>query len=179
MLFLSADDFFVVQSQSQSFLSHSIYGISLILFYSNGCNHSNRFLPIFKSISNTTYGCQFGMINVSTNRHVIQMSQSTVTPLKFVPLLILYLNGHPYMIYDGPKEVYYIQTFISEISNSMSSKQQNQQNPNRHIQQGTIRNTKHVPEYLIGIGHTLVDDVTYLEFDGDSYIKPQPTKNPN
>ena len=43
-----------------------------------------------KQLPGTVTGCQFGMINVSKNKKTIRMSKNTITPLTYVPYIILY-----------------------------------------------------------------------------------------
>ena len=40
----------------------------------------------------------------------------STTPLKYVPLIILYHDGAPFMSYKGPRELESIQKFVVEVA---------------------------------------------------------------
>lgn len=162
ILFLSTDDFFVKNTTETDILCHEIRGFSLLLFYSNQCEYCQRVIPIFKRLPQTVNGCQFGMLNVSMNKTLIAQSQRTNTPIKYVPLIILYVNGTPYMRYEGPHEEKDITQFIVEISNRVQST--GFQN---------VLKEKNIPAYTIGQPLCGDGEVCYLEFDSQvGYKKP-------
>ena len=115
LLFLTSDDFNVAKGTKGNILCNSIPGFSLILFYSNQCPHCGNLLPIFKRLPGTIGGCQFGMLNVSSNKLCVKMSKSTIVPIQYVPLLILYINGRPFIKYSGAHEENEIKNFILEV----------------------------------------------------------------
>tara|TARA_Y100000389_G_scaffold167199_1_gene172280 strand:- start:110 stop:628 length:519 start_codon:yes stop_codon:yes gene_type:complete len=120
LLFLTANDFKVITDNKQTnILINNINGFSLILFYSTQCTYCKTILPIMKRLPGTINGCQFGMINVGRNKDVIRMSQNSITPLTYVPYVILYYNKKPYMRYDGPHDINQIQNFVYEVANSI------------------------------------------------------------
>ena len=123
LLFLSSDDFVVNKGSKGDILCHSIPGFSLILFYSTKCIHCKTLIPIFKRLPGTIGGCQFGMINVSTNKTCVRMSQRTIAPIKYVPYIILYIQGKPFMRYNGPHNGGEIRRFVIEVANKVQSKQ--------------------------------------------------------
>jgi thioredoxin-like negative regulator of GroEL len=69
-------------------------------------------------------GCQFGVVNVSLHKEAVMMSQNTIDPIRFVPRIILYINGRPYMAYRGPHDGGEIRRFIKEITDNLQKKQQ-------------------------------------------------------
>lgn len=160
LLFLSTEDFQFQKGENGSILCTDIQGISMILFYSTQCVYCHKLIPIFKNLPNVINGCQIGMINVSTNRQIVQMSQSTICPIKYVPLMILYVHGKPYMIYNGAKDLNEIKNFIIEVSNSVQSQSSFIQNNENIIH----KNSKRLPEYSIGQPLCGDDGICYLEF---------------
>ena len=50
LLFLTADDFNVVESNGNKILEHNVRGFTLVLFYSTNCVHCNKLLPILSAI---------------------------------------------------------------------------------------------------------------------------------
>ena len=49
LLFLTTDDFQLVQGTKNKIMTHNTRGFSLILFYSTQCVHCKDLIPIFKS----------------------------------------------------------------------------------------------------------------------------------
>ncbi len=122
LLFLNDEHFKITDDKV---LGINIKGIILVLFYSNVCPDCKclPFIPIFKSMPRTI-GCQFGIINISTNRAIIEMSKNTQMPIRFVPYVVLYVNGKPVMSYDGPPSEEDIRAFILHVLESNKTKQQ-------------------------------------------------------
>ena len=164
LLFLTSEDFTISKGIKGDILSHGIPGFSLILFYSTQCDHCQSIIPIFKKLPGTIGGCQFGMINVSTNKKCVQMSHGTIAPIKFVPYIILYVSGKPFMRYNGPYDMNEITRFVVEVSKKLQEKQKF---TSENIKEDL---TSDIPEYSIGKPLCGSDNVCYLEFD-DAYQK--------
>lgn len=159
LLFLTSEDFSVQRGQKDNILCHSIPGFSLILFYSTHCTYCQGLIPIFKNLPGSIGGCQFGMINVSNNRSCVQMSQDTNTPITYVPYIVLFINGKPFMSYKGPNDGEEIKRFIVEVANNIQKKQQ--------FSRGQIKQENKedsIPAYTIGHPVKGDDKVCYLEF---------------
>lgn len=164
LLFLSSEDFSVVKGNKGNILCHSIPGFSLILFYSTQCVHCQNLIPLFKKLPGTIGGCQFGMINVSSNKQCVQMSKDTIAPISYVPYIVLYIQGKPFMRYNGPHDAEEIKRFVIEVANKIQSKQTFSSENVKEPQNG-----KGIPEFSIGkplCGQD--DDVCYLNFN-DAY----------
>jgi thiol-disulfide isomerase/thioredoxin len=159
LLFLSSDDFTVNKGSKGTILCHSIPGFSLILFYSTRCTHCQTLIPIFKRLPGTIAGCQFGMINVSSNKQCVRMSADTIAPIKYVPYIVLYIQGKPFMRYNGPHNSGEIRRFVIEVANKVKSKQ-------KFSDKNVKDDRKGIPEFTIG--HPLCGDDDkrcYLEFE--------------
>lgn len=163
LLFLTSEDFQLSKGAKGNILSLNVPGFSLILFYSTHCEHCRDLVPIFKQLPGTIGGCQFGMINISQNKQTILLSRETIAPIKVVPYIILYINGKPYMRYQGPHVINEITRFIVEVSKKIQEKpsftKKETREPKEKIS-GTI------PAYTIGKPICGEDDnVCYLEFN--------------
>jgi len=161
LLFLSSDDFSIAEtSNGKLLMSNMNQGLFLILFYSTQCEHCKKAIPVFKELPKFIHGCNFGLINVSTNAKVVHMSRTTISPIQYVPYIVLYVNGEPYYKYKGGITPSEIQKFIIEMSNLLQTRQQfvkqNEQTP--------PKNEKKIPEYCTGLPYC-DEDVCYLEFD--------------
>lgn len=175
LLFLSSEDFYVNEHPTEKLLcSHVNQGLLLVLFYSTQCDHCKKAIPIFRELPQRIHGCSFGMINVSTNAKVVHLSRNTISPIQYVPLIFLYVNGEPYYKYKGNIALPEIQQFIAQMSQMLESKQ-------RFVTPSAGGQTaasgaalpapkeKRIPEYSIGIPYC-DEDVCYLEYD-EAYEK--------
>ena len=161
LLFLTSDDFNIQKGTKGDIMCHSIPGFSLILYYSTHCTHCQSLIPIFKKLPGTIGGCQFGMINVSTNKKAVELSQTTIAPIKYVPYIVLYINGKPFMVYKGPYVEEEIRRFVLEIANNVQKKQQfSKEKVKEDPEEGGI------PAYCIGKPLCGNDKVCYLSFNG-------------
>ncbi len=163
LLFLNSEDFNIQQGTKGQIMCHGIPGFALILFYSTHCVHCQSLIPIFKRMPGTIGGCQFGMINVSTNRTCIEMSKNTITPITYVPYIVLYINGRPFMVYKGPYEAEEIRRFVIEVANNVQKKQQ--------FSKARVENNDKTGIPLYTIGHPVCgDNICYLDFM-TAYVK--------
>jgi thioredoxin-like negative regulator of GroEL len=168
LLFLSSEDFFVNETQTEKLLNCQVNsGLLLVLFYSTQCEHCQKVIPVFRQLPQRIHGCAFGMVNVSNNAKVVHLSRNTISPIQYVPLVILYVNGEPYYKYKGAISLEEIQKFIVQMGQILESKQKfvNQQQPARPI----AKEGRKIPEYTIGMPYC-DEDVCYLEFD-EAYVK--------
>lgn len=112
--FMNARDFDVGRDGS---LVHNInQGYSLILFYSTQCKHCKVAQEIFKYLNDTVVGCEFGMVNLDTNKSLIATCNKSNLPLEYVPLLVFFANGKAYMMYSGPIKENNIRQFIEQVA---------------------------------------------------------------
>jgi thiol-disulfide isomerase/thioredoxin len=165
LLFLTSDDFFVAKGQKGDILCNNIKGYSIVLFYSTQCVHCQNLIPIFKSLPGTIGNCQFAMINVSTQKNVVGMSRNTIAPITYVPYIIFYVNGKPFMKYNGPYDIGEIRRFIVDITRNLQSKQKFYEDTEKKHEK-----EKKIPEYTTGIPKNCDDGVCYLEFE-EAYEK--------
>lgn len=186
--FLGEDDFIIKQGDKGTILSlvYDTKGITLVLFYSTECPYCDALINKFKMLPTHLNGCQFAMINVNRNMNIVERSKNTIAPITYVPDLILYVNGFPYVRYDGPHSIQHISEFIVDISMKiqntafMNQKQElsNQEiqlppsvpKPNHIPQTQNIIKEKHtnIPAYTIGTplyGEKKRDGVCYLDFN--------------
>jgi hypothetical protein len=116
LLFLSADDFFLAEGNKGALLCNRLKGFSLIFFYSTQCSYCQTFIKNYKKMPDLVNGCQFGLVNISKNKDVVFMSRDTISPLQYVPYIILYNDGKPIVRYDGPYDENELSTFVYEMS---------------------------------------------------------------
>ena len=151
LLFLQKEDFGIQKGVKGDILCHTIRGISLVLFYSTNCQYCRELIPIFKRLPGQLGGCQFGMINVSVEKDIIRMSNMTISAIKYVPLIILYVAGKPFIRYDGPHD----ENEMRKFTNKEVVKQKFQ--PNQ-------QSKKDIPPYSSGQPLYGESDDFYMEF---------------
>ena len=89
------------------------------------------------------------------------LSRETIAPIKVVPYILLYVNGRPYMRYNGPHKIEEIGRFVIEVSQKI------QKNESTDKLENVKQSEKNkIPSYTIGKPLCGPDNkVCYLEFD--------------
>jgi len=120
--FLGNDDFIVKQGDKGLILSlvYESKGMTLVLFYSTECPYCDALINKFKQLPSYVNGCQFAMVNVNRNMSIVERSKNTIAPISYVPDVILYINGSPYVRYDGPHDIQHIKDFIVDINKNLT-----------------------------------------------------------
>lgn len=174
LLFFTSDDFHTENGQKGKILCTDVKGLCVILFYSTMCCFCNKFLPDFKTLPGKIGGCQFGMVNVNNNKELVVASSETIVPIKYVPYLILYVNGKPYIRYDGEHNSQSILQFIidankkiTERANFMNQQNKKEEEDLKEINGVTLKySANSIPKYTHGIPKK--DEITYLPY-GKAY----------
>lgn len=167
LLFLQTADFFIDAGIKGPILCNNIKGYSLILFYSTACHHCQNILPLFKRLPERVLGCHFGMVNISNNKDIIAMSEKTTSPIKYVPFIILYIHGKPYMRYDyeGEPSTDSMMKFVVQVLSKFQSKEKEKfvfsGNNNQSVQQ----QKQAVPMYTTGKPLYGFNDEFYRQFE--------------
>lgn len=111
-----------VQATRTHDLVHRIPGLTMVFFYGKSCEHCDVLKPIFMSLQGRVPGVHFAMANVSADDMQLQkMSEASITPIRYVPFLAVYVNGTFYMEYRGPKTAESIARAVVEISAKLES----------------------------------------------------------
>lgn len=163
LLFLQSCDFNVQPStKGGEIVCHNIRGISLILMYATKCEFCRRLIPIFRRLPGTVGGCQFGMINIETEKEMVRLSKNSLVPVTYVPLIILYVNGKPFIRYEGAHEEAEIRSFLLDVTSRLQARERFSENKKETTQKGGGRD---IPAFTIG--HPLYgdEDDIYLEFN--------------
>jgi hypothetical protein len=117
LLFLNATDLTHKSGEKGTMLciSPEPKGMTLVMFYSKDCEHCKTLFSNFKQLPYFVTGCQFAIFNVDLNPQIVELSKPTICPITYVPDVILYVNGSPYIRYDGDHDTKAIQTFLQQI----------------------------------------------------------------
>jgi hypothetical protein len=91
------------------------------------------------------------------------LSKDTIAPITYVPLIILYINGRPFLKYSGPPLESELKRFVVEVAQKIQSKQKFSADNVKEDVRG------HIPAFTIGIPKC-DEDICYLEFQ-EAYHK--------
>lgn len=150
--FLNGNDFEIRENVKGKLLglTHKTNGLELVLFYSKECQYCDKLLKEYKQLPNLIKGCKFGLLHINHNKKVVEMSQQTISPINYVPDIILYLNGLPYIRYEGPSEKEMIKNFVVDIHKKLQNVPMLHETkkgiPNSFIK----KETEKLPDYTIG-----------------------------
>jgi len=167
LIFLSEQDFSIQQGKKGKLLCNNLSGISLVLFFSKQCKHCVSLYPIFERLPQHIPGCQFALLNVSTNPSVARMSQETILPLTHVPFLILFVNGKPFLRYNGEKSLNALANFVSEVLNRIQTQTTKNFTNNSTL---VVDDDMEIPAFSVGLPYNILceGETCYLKF-GDAY----------
>jgi len=117
---LSDKEFTLNPTKKGQSLCLLIKGISFVMFYSSKCGSCKNVMPILNQLSRKINSCKFCIINVDTFPSIIQASQHTISPITYVPDLILYVNGKPFLKYQGNKTEQDMGNFVMSVINKLN-----------------------------------------------------------
>lgn len=117
ILFLNHGDFEIRKGDKGDMmtLKYDRTGLTLVLFYSKELPTCAHLMTRFKQLPSLINGCNFAMVNMNKNMELVQMSRNTIAPITYVPDLTLFVNGCPFIRYDGEQEIDAIRKFLEDI----------------------------------------------------------------
>ena len=176
MLYLDKADFVLGQqppqknggSEKKLILKNKITNsFSLIMFSGNDCDYCKELKPVFQKLVGTIPNCQIGTVNVSLQPGLAELSQQTTTPIRYVPLILFYINGTPFKEFGGNYTEANLRQFVKEVSAKANEIMGLQGSFN--ADDGEI--SKH------SVGKAVSKRVCYLNFDNAYNGTPPPTSD--
>jgi len=168
---LTGEDFFLEQgSDGKKLLCIDAKGLVLVCFHVNGdrCAHCEDAIPEFKRLPQRIGNCKFALANLSANPDLIKMSKMSKAPIEYVPFIILYVNGRPFLKYNGERTTQDMAEFVQEVVQKLQTKQQ-------FIEQKNIKIESDIPAYSVGLPYNVVCDeekgVCYLSYESAYQVK--------
>lgn len=119
---LRADDFKLEQGQKGLIMTSGIKGISLVMFYSPLCKNCNELFPKFRHLPQVINNIRFCVLNINENRSIIELSRKSISPIEFVPYILLYVNGIPFSQYDDHPTLEKLIAFLNYSSKLIEAK---------------------------------------------------------
>ena len=147
LLNLTGNDFSLGKGQKGNLLFNNIRHYSVVLFYATTCDYCKPYIQIFKKLPGNVAGCTFAITNIQSNMTIVQMAKQTISPIEFVPLIIYYVDGRPFMKYNGEADGNQIVEFIVDVTEKLGTNTKSKFYEDRLKQQ---EQDKKIPEYTIG-----------------------------
>jgi thioredoxin-like negative regulator of GroEL len=119
--FLRSQDFYLDEGTKGKVMCNNTKGFCLVLFHadSSRCTHCEECIPEFKKLPYKMGGVKFALVNVNRERDVVQMSGVTISPITYVPYIVLYINGRPTFRYDGERTTEKMLEFLNDVISSL------------------------------------------------------------
>jgi len=147
LLNLTENDFSLGRGQKGNLLYNNIRHYSVVLFYATTCSFCKPYIEIFKKLPGNVAGCTFAITNIQSNMSIVHMSKQTIAPIEFVPLIIYYVDGRPFMKYNGDADGNQIVQFIVDVTDKLSASAKSKFYEDKIKQHDE---EKKIPEYTIG-----------------------------
>lgn len=119
---LRTDDFNVAPGTKGPILCTSMKGLVIVLFWSPGCEICKILEPRFRYLPQIINGCTFCTLNINENQGIIALSRETIAPIDFVPYIVAYVNGKPFLRYDDETSFEKLVPFIQYVMKLVESK---------------------------------------------------------
>ena len=119
---LRFDDCNIEQGNKGPILCNNIKGLSLVLYWSPGCKICKILEPQYRKLPQVINGCKICSMNINENQQIIKLSKETIAPIDFVPYIVFYVNGRPFLQYDDKADLNKIINFINYSMKLVESK---------------------------------------------------------
>lgn len=108
-------------------------GVMVILYYSMTCQYCHGAMEVLEKLAPSMPNVTFGIFNIGENLEIASASQETSTPIQYVPITILYVNGTPHVQFNGDEDVQTLRNTILSVINDIQqpSQQSSQQQPQK------------------------------------------------
>ena len=119
---LRSDDFFIENGTKGPILCNGIKGLALTMFWSPNCNICRSLEPLFRRLPQMINNCKFCFLNINENQNIIGLSKETIAPIEFVPYIVFYVNGRPFLQYDDEPTLDRLASFVQYATKLIESK---------------------------------------------------------
>lgn len=121
LVFIQNSNFKVDEMKEGKVLTHNIQGLTFVLFYSNSCPHCKQVIQIFQELPRRIKGMKFGFVNVSQEPGIVVKSNKSIMPIEYVPYLMFYTDGVPYVQYTGEYNMNKIIDFLNNVNKTIKN----------------------------------------------------------
>jgi len=116
VLYLGEQDFYVGKGNRGNVICCNQPGVVFVMFHADPkvCQFCDLAKPEFMQIGQVIASAKFALCNLSRCKGLVTQSFQTITPLDKVPLFILFVNGRPFMNYNGEKQLNAFAEFMQQ-----------------------------------------------------------------
>jgi thiol-disulfide isomerase/thioredoxin len=168
IIYCDDQDFYLSKGQSgKVLLSNSKHkeGIFFVFFFSTKCPNCDVGMEAFtRLIRKFPPEVKFGAININDYPTIIAKAAQSCTPLEYVPYLVLYFRGKPFLRYDGEMNTEDMTAFLTDSIKRIDQK--------KEFVKTNSKEEMVVPEYAGGIPYNIVcnKNKCYIKYN-DVYNK--------
>lgn len=122
---LSSEDFYIGQSsKGGKILCINQKGLVLALFHLNPdrCKWCEEVIPDFKRLPQIQGNCKYALVNLNKFPDVAKMAKTTIAPIDYVPYIVFYVDGKPFIRYEGDRTIKDITEFINDVLTRIQTK---------------------------------------------------------
>lgn len=165
IIYLNNNDFYIGEGSKGKVLCTNIKELVFVLFHADldKCKYCEDAIPEFKQLPHVISSCRFALVNLNKNLDIVKMSNETIAQFSYVPYMILYVNGRPFIRYDGDRNAKDMADFVMEVLSRLKSNN-NFANAPKKVKENNV-----IPGYSIAIPYSVVCDdekgVCYLKYD--------------
>ncbi len=125
LLHLGEKDFYIEQGQKGPVVCTSLKGIVFVFFHADKgqCHHCDLADPEFSQLPQFVSGSKFACCNLYRCPMLQQKSLQTITPFKKVPAFIVFVNGKPFMNYEGERTLKHFAEFMQNVFKILNKQQ--------------------------------------------------------
>jgi len=166
IIYLNNNDFYIGEGSKGKVLCTNIKELVFVLFHADldKCKYCEDVIPEFKQLPHAISSCRFALVNLNKNLDIVKMSNETIAQFSYVPYMILYVNGRPFIRYDGDRNAKDMADFVMEVLSRLKSNNTFANAPKKVKQENNV-----IPGYSIAIPYSVVCDdekgVCYLKYD--------------
>lgn len=120
----------VKQLNSQNFsnvggsLKCNLPGIVFVMFKTDNSEPCQQAIPLFQQMSQRDMRLMWSVLDVSQFRNIVGIAKNTSTPIKAVPMFVLYVDGRPHANYKGHRTYDGIRGFLDKMLANITIQQQ-------------------------------------------------------
>lgn len=124
----------------------NLSGTTFVMFKTENCQHCEQTIPLFQQLAQQDMRLTWAIVDVGRYRNLVAMSKSTSTPIRAVPIFILYVNGSPHANYKGKRSSPHIMAFLNKILASLNLNNQSFSQPTIPAQQNPYPQPTYQPK---------------------------------
>jgi thioredoxin-like negative regulator of GroEL len=94
--------------------------IGVVMYTWHNCTHCTELEPIMKKMPSMVPSMSFYVVDIGENSTPTQMSADTILPLTYVPQIIVYINGRPFMRFSGTRNESSLRQFLAQVQHAVN-----------------------------------------------------------